>query len=151
MAITRFFWAWIGQNKEMLFLCLLFKKSSNILSFKFLLFFGKNENNKNSKITSHRWCLLEAFGAWIVKKMYFQLGWIFFVDFSTWSNFFLLVIQIVFFCKNENNKNDFSTVFPKKHSWVFVKKSPEINNGILLPKLFWPVRKNCSSDREKDH
>jgi hypothetical protein len=24
------------------------------------------------------------------------------------------------------------------------------NNGILLPKLFWPtVRKNCSSDREK--
>ena len=25
-----------------------------------------------------------------------------------------------------------------------------VNNGILLPKLFWPtVRKNCSSDREK--
>ena len=24
------------------------------------------------------------------------------------------------------------------------------NNGILLPKLFWPtVKKNCSSDREK--
>ena len=24
------------------------------------------------------------------------------------------------------------------------------NNGILLPKLFWPtVRENCSSDREK--
>ena len=22
-------------------------------------------------------------------------------------------------------------------------------NGILLPKLFWPLRKNCSSDREK--
>ena len=22
-------------------------------------------------------------------------------------------------------------------------------NGILLPKLFWPVRKNCSSNREK--
>ena len=74
MAITRFFWAWIGQNKEMLFLCLLFKKSSNILSFKFLLFFGKNENNKNSKITSHRWCLLEAFGAWIVKKKVFPAG-----------------------------------------------------------------------------
>ena len=28
----------------------------------------------------------------------------------------------------------------------FLKKT---NNGILLPKLFWPtVRKNCSSDRE---
>ena len=27
---------------------------------------------------------------------------------------------------------------------------PEINNGILLPKLFGPTaRKNCSSDREK--
>ena len=26
----------------------------------------------------------------------------------------------------------------------------KLNNGILLPKLFWPtVRKNCSSDREK--
>ena len=25
-----------------------------------------------------------------------------------------------------------------------------LNNGILLPKMFWPtVRKNCSSDREK--
>ena len=29
-------------------------------------------------------------------------------------------------------------------------KAFQINNGILLPKLFWPtVRKNCSSDREK--
>ena len=26
----------------------------------------------------------------------------------------------------------------------------QVENGILLPKLFWPtVRKNCSSDREK--
>ena len=26
-----------------------------------------------------------------------------------------------------------------------------VENGILLPKLFWPtVRKNCSSDREKN-
>ena len=26
----------------------------------------------------------------------------------------------------------------------------KLNNGILLPKLFWPtVRKNCSSDQEK--
>ena len=29
-------------------------------------------------------------------------------------------------------------------------KTKILNNGILLPKLFWPtVRKNCSSDREK--
>ena len=34
-----------------------------------------------------------------------------------------------------------------QHLFFFV--SPK-DNGILLPKLFWPtVRKNCSSDREK--
>lgn len=103
-AITRFFWAWIGQNKEMLFLCLFFFKSSNIFYLIiqiFFSFFGKNENNKTSKIASHCWRLLEAFGAWIVKKIYFQLGWIFFVYFfylqqlfsPCHSNFFLLKMK----------------------------------------------------------
>ena len=48
-----------------------------------------------------------------------------------------------------------------KKYWKFLQKNRGIppcffggvgegNNGILLPKLFWPtVRKNCSSDREK--
>ena len=32
----------------------------------------------------------------------------------------------------------------------FFEKQNIDENGILLPKLFWPiVRKNCSSDREK--
>ena len=38
--------------------------------------------------------------------------------------------------------------------WLIRTKLPEISkideNGILLPKLFWPtVRKKCSSNREK--
>ena len=38
--------------------------------------------------------------------------------------------------------------------WLIRTKLPEMSkideNGILLPKLFWPtVRKNCSCDREK--
>ena len=38
--------------------------------------------------------------------------------------------------------------------WLIRTKLPEMSkideNGILLPKLFWPtVRKNCSSDWEK--
>ena len=33
---------------------------------------------------------------------------------------------------------------------TFENISPQVWNGILLPKLFWPtVWKNCSSDREK--
>ena len=31
-----------------------------------------------------------------------------------------------------------------------IQQTRNNNNGILLPKLFWPtVRKNCSSDQEK--
>ena len=33
--------------------------------------------------------------------------------------------------------------------WAMIL-APNVEKGILLPKLFWPtVRKNCSSDREK--
>ena len=44
------------------------------------------------------------------------------------------------------NFKSFDSLSAKNYFW-----SPFYqNNGILLPKLFWPtVRKNCSSDREK--
>ena len=42
-------------------------------------------------------------------------------------------------------KTNFNLIGPKK---FLLRLSDE--NGILLPKLFWPtVRKNCSTDREK--
>ena len=44
----------------------------------------------------------------------------------------------------------FSHNVPSLVSLNNIKLKEKVNNGILLPKLFWPiVRKNCSSDREK--
>ena len=46
----------------------------------------------------------------------------------------------------------FSHFYPKlsSYSWQKLSDGNWKQNGILLPKLFWPsVRKKCSSDREK--
>ena len=44
-----------------------------------------------------------------------------------------------------NTERDIEQVVEEVNHAIF------IYNGILLPKLFWPtVRKNCSSDREKN-
>ena len=44
-------------------------------------------------------------------------------------------------------------MFPEKHfprEAISAKSIEKCNNGLLLPKLFWPtVRQNCSSDQEK--
>ena len=56
--------------------------------------------------------------------------------------------------KYEDKKTEFKTNgFPDEEIFAYHGNFANLileRNGILLPKLFWPiVRKNCSSDREK--
>ena len=76
--------------------------------------------------------------------------------FQSTSYFFLVIIlskRIPFICKLDNfwDKGFTSKFTLKRGNFVqFGMEHIFWNNGILLPKLFWPaVRKNCSSNWEK--
>ena len=59
-----------------------------------------------------------------------------------------LIFYTLLILQNWVHKNSTAT---KKSFWPYCEMTVPSKNGILLPKLFWPtVRKNCSSDRNKN-